>query len=121
MKWGEYSSEVQLILRKSFPEGNKAQGSAGSRSTQRSNTNGLPSTQSEGTYYKDGKYPGPAAQEWQDFTRNPMVSASPENDEPKGMERNRDIRTSLTFGGLCSTVQENTSEVRFLCLVNKSL
>lgn len=112
LKWGEYSSEVQLILRRSSSEGNKAQGPLGSRGTQRSHINGLPSTQPDASYFKEGKHAGSATQEWQDFTRNPTVSTSPEIDEPKGMERNRDIRTSLTFGGLCSTMPENTSEVQ---------
>ncbi|XP_046420877.1 ras association domain-containing protein 8 [Neodiprion pinetum] len=111
LKWGEYSSEVQLILRRSS-DGNKPQGTLGARCTQRSHLNGLPSSHPEGTYFKEGKLSGAAIQEWQDFTRNPTVSNSPEVDEPKGLERNRDIRTSLTFGGLCSAVPENTSEVQ---------
>ncbi|XP_012264910.1 ras association domain-containing protein 8 [Athalia rosae] len=112
LKWGEYSSEVQLILRRSSPEGNKTQGPLGGRSTQRSQVNGLPSPQPDSTHSKEGKHTSSASQEWQDSTRNPMISISPDIDDSRSMERSHDIRTSLTFGGLSSNIPDSASEVQ---------
>lgn len=99
MKWGEYSSEVQLILKRSTPENNKASSSLGSRLNHGIRSNGLMS--SEHITSNSG----------QDDAKNTPTSNSEFDDLQGCLDRNRDIRKSLTFGGLHGHVMENNTEV----------
>ena len=97
MKWGEYASEVQLILRRSSPEGNKTR-------------NLLGVDVSQGTGTSDPSH--------NESKLSPTVTPSEfEGIQPHAvLERNRDIRKSLTFSGggsLHGTVtQSNNPEVK---------
>ncbi|XP_033207217.1 ras association domain-containing protein 8 [Belonocnema kinseyi] len=102
MKWGEYASEVQLILRRSTPETSKAPGPSGTRLVHGSRQSGLPSSsignQSvSNTLNEDAKY-------------SPTIPVQEFDDVQDGLERNRDIRKSLTFSGLHGNTSETTSE-----------
>ena len=105
MKWGEYASEVQLILRRSTPETNKASGPSGTRLVHGSRQSGLPSSIGDqsvsNNLYEDAKY-------------SPTIPVQEFDDVQDGLERNRDIRKSLTFSGLHGNISENTSEVKLL-------
>ncbi|XP_043257392.1 ras association domain-containing protein 8-like isoform X1 [Colletes gigas] len=104
VKWGEYSSEVQLILRRSSPENNKTPSSLGTRSTHGSRSNGLVSSASEhATMLNSG----------QDDTKSATTVSNSEFDDLQGcLDRNRHIRQSLTFGGLHGNVMENNTEIQ---------
>lgn len=102
MKWGEYSSEVQLILRRSTSENNNKTTALNTRLTYGSRTNGLPVSLSEhvtGTDVQDGTKSVPA-------TQNLSF-----DDVQGGLERNRDTRKSLTFGGFHGGITEGSTEV----------
>lgn len=98
MKWGEYSSEVQLILRRSTPENNKASSSLGTRLNHGTRSNGVMSSASEHNSA-------------QDDAKNTTTPNSEFDDLQGCLDRNRDIRKSLTFGGLHGHVMENNTEV----------
>ncbi|XP_017884822.1 ras association domain-containing protein 8 [Ceratina calcarata] len=103
MKWGEYSSEVQLILRRSTPENNKAPSSLGTRLNHSSRSNGVTSSGSEHI----------AASGGQDDAKNVAApNSEPDDLQGSGLDRNRDIRKSLTFGGLHGIVAENSTEIQ---------
>ena len=97
MKWGEYASEVQLILRKSTPEGNKNTASANPRSVHTNRTNGMQNPLSEHSVNSS-------------FQGSPTIG-NDFDDVQSGLERNRDIRKSLTFSGLHGNMSEISSEV----------
>jgi Ras association domain-containing protein 7/8 len=101
MKWGEYSSEVQLILRRSTSENNnKTTALSNTRLTYASRTNGLPGSEhGTGTDVQDGIKNIPATQNM-DF-----------DDTQGGLERNKDTRKSLTFSGFHGTITEGSTEV----------
>ncbi|XP_051161149.1 ras association domain-containing protein 8 [Leptopilina boulardi] len=101
MKWGEYASEVQLILKRSTPESNKTPGPSGTRLVHGSRPSGLPSSLGDQSLnpYEDAKC----------SPTNPIQEF---DDVQDGLERNRDIRKSLTFSGLHGNTSENTSEVQ---------
>lgn len=105
MKWGEYSSEVQLILRRSTPENSKTLSSLGSRLTHGPRSNGIVNSASEhATITNSG----------QDDTKGITTVPNTEFDDIQGcLDRNRDTRKSLTFGGLHGNVMENNTEVTF--------
>ncbi|XP_015585419.1 ras association domain-containing protein 8 [Cephus cinctus] len=100
MKWGEYSSEVQLILRRSTPEGNKIQSG---RMMHGIRTNGLPTSLAEHSTSSTAQ---------DDLKGSPTIPMSEYDELQGGIERNRDIRKSLTFSGLHGTVTDNNSEVQ---------
>ncbi|KAL6422538.1 hypothetical protein ACFW04_010649 [Cataglyphis niger] len=101
MKWGEYSSEVQLILRRSTSENNKTN-ALPSRLTYASRTNGLPISLSEH---------GTGTTTVQDDTKNISTTQSSDFDDMQGgLERNRDTRKSLTFSGFHGDITEGNTE-----------
>ncbi|KAH0946770.1 hypothetical protein HN011_011742 [Eciton burchellii] len=102
MKWGEYSSEVQLILRRSTSENNnKTTALSNTRLTYASRTNGLPGSEhGTGTDVQDGIKNIPATQNM-DF-----------DDTQGGLERNKDTRKSLTFSGFHGTITEGSTEIQ---------
>ncbi|XP_034949288.1 ras association domain-containing protein 8-like [Chelonus insularis] len=103
MKWGEYASDVQLILRRSNSDGNKPQqGPLNARSAYGIRPNGVQ---------------GPALDPLinnrsQEGTHNNGNSAAESHESPEVLKRNRDIRKSLTFSGLHGTTSDNNSEVQ---------
>ncbi|XP_020280431.1 ras association domain-containing protein 8 isoform X2 [Pseudomyrmex gracilis] len=102
MKWGEYASEVQLILRRSTPENNKTNALPSRAHTSR--TNGLPVSLSE---------QGTGNNNTQDDNKNMSGSQSSEFDEVQGgLERNRDTRKSLTFSGFHGGITEGGTEIQ---------
>ncbi|KZC05757.1 Ras association domain-containing protein 8 [Dufourea novaeangliae] len=102
MKWGEYSSEVQLILRRSTPDSNKAPSSLGTRLNHGPRLNGVVNSALEhATTPTSG----------QDETKNSTTSNSEFDDFQGCLDRNRDTRKSLTFGGLHGNVMENNTEL----------
>ncbi|KAG7210400.1 hypothetical protein KM043_011932 [Ampulex compressa] len=102
MKWGEYSSEVQLILRRSTPEGNKPQSSLGSRLPHASRANGVATS-----------LPEHNTNNTQDDTKTTSTVSSFDFDELQGcLDRNRDTRKSLTFAGLHGSVTENNTDIQ---------
>lgn len=107
MKWGEYASEVQLILRKSNPEGNKFPVTNNTRPVYTSNArpNGMHNPLAD--YGMTNNI--------QDHTAkgNVVTSPSEAEDVQSGFERNRDIRKSLTFSGLHGNISDMSSEVCF--------
>ena len=104
MKWGEYSSEVQLILRRSTSE-NKTN-ALPSRLTYSSRANGLPISLPDGT--------GTAS--IQDESKNVSTMQSSDFDDTQGgLERNRDTRKSLTFSGFHGSITEGSTEVSLYC------
>ncbi|XP_012343648.1 ras association domain-containing protein 8 isoform X2 [Apis florea] len=102
VKWGEYSSEVQLILRRSTPENNKASSSLGTRLNHGTRSNGIMSPTTEHITTNNG----------QDDTKNTVIPNSEFDDLQGCLDRNRDIRKSLTFGGLHGHVMENNTEIQ---------
>ncbi|XP_031833152.1 ras association domain-containing protein 8 isoform X2 [Nomia melanderi] len=104
MKWGEYSSEVQLILRRSTPDSNKAPSSLGTRLNHGPRSNGVVSSASEHATTPTGG---------QDDTKNATTTLNSEFDDFQGcLDRNRDTRKSLTFGGLHGNMMENNTEIQ---------
>lgn len=99
MKWGEYASEVQLILRKSTPESNKnIASSANQRSLHTNRTNGMQNPLADhslnNSFYDSVK-------------GSPTIGS--DFDEIQGsFERNRDIRKSLTFSGLYGNTSDQS-------------
>ncbi|XP_076240417.1 ras association domain-containing protein 8 isoform X2 [Calliopsis andreniformis] len=104
MKWGEYSAEVQLILRRSTPENSKTLNSLGSRLTHGPRSNGIINSASEHiTTTNSG----------QDDTRGITAASNSEFDDVQGcLDRNRDTRKSLTFGGLHGNIMESNAEIQ---------
>jgi len=101
MKWGEYSSEVQLILRRSTSENNKT--NALPSRTYASRINGLPISLPEH---------GTSTAGTQDDNKNVSTTQSSDfDDTPGGLERNRDTRKSLTFSGFHGGITEGSTEV----------
>lgn len=99
MKWGEYSSEVQLILRRSTSENNKTS-ALPSRLTYASRASGLPISLPEH---------GTGTTSVQDDTKNISTSQSSDFDDMQGgLERNRDTRKSLTFSGFHGDTEGST-------------
>ncbi|XP_078034456.1 ras association domain-containing protein 8 [Augochlora pura] len=104
MKWGEYSSEVQLILRRSTPDSNKAPSSLGTRLNHGPRANGVVSSTSEHSAIPTSG---------QDDTKNTAATPNSEFDDFQGcLDRNRDTRKSLTFGGLHGNMMENNAEIQ---------
>ncbi|KAG5311948.1 RASF8 protein, partial [Pseudoatta argentina] len=102
MKWGEYSSEVQLILRRSTPE-NKTN-ALSSRLTYSSRTNGLPISLPEH---------GTGTAGIQDESKNVSITQNSDFDDIQGgLERNRDTRKSLTFSGFHGSITEGSTEIQ---------
>jgi len=102
MKWGEYSSEVQLILRRSTSENNKTN-ALPSRLTYASRANGLPISLPEHGTNTAGM---------QDDSKNVSTTQSSDFDDTQGgLERNRDTRKSLTFSGFHGGITEGSTEV----------
>lgn len=102
MKWGEYSSEVQLILRRSTPENNKTN-ALPSRLAYASRANGLPISLPEH---------GTGTAGMQDDSKNVSTMQSLDFDDTQGgLERNRDTRKSLTFSGFHGGITEGSTEV----------
>jgi len=101
MKWGEYSSEVQLILRRSTSENNKTN-ALSSRLTYASRANGLPISLPEH---------GTSTAGIQDDNKNVSTQSSDFDDTQGGLERNRDTRKSLTFSGFHGGITEGSTEV----------
>lgn len=100
MKWGEYSSEVQLILRRSTPENNKTS-ALPSRYAPRAN--GLPVSLPEH---------GTSATSVPDDAKSISSPQSSDFDDTQGgFERNRDTRKSLTFSGFHGGITESGTEV----------
>ncbi|KAL6262418.1 hypothetical protein P5V15_007505 [Pogonomyrmex californicus] len=103
MKWGEYSSEVQLILRRSTSENNKTS-ALPSRLTYASRPNGLPISLPEH---------GTGSTGTQDDNKTVSTTQSSDFDDTQGgLERNRDTRKSLTFSGFHGNVAENSTEIQ---------
>ncbi|XP_070156991.1 ras association domain-containing protein 8 isoform X2 [Polyergus mexicanus] len=103
MKWGEYSSEVQLILRRSTSENNKTS-ALPSRLTYASRANGLPISLPEH---------GTGTTTMQDDTKNILTTQSSDFDDMQGgLERNRDTRKSLTFSGFHGDITEGNTEIQ---------
>lgn len=101
MKWGEYSSEVQLILRRSTPDNNKT--NALSSRTYALRSNGLPISLPEH---------GTGTAGMQDDSKNvTSMQSSDFDDTSGGLERNRDTRKSLTFSGFHGSITESSTEV----------
>lgn len=101
MKWGEYSSEVQLILRRSTSE-NKTN-AIPSRLTYAPRANGLPISLPEH---------GTSTASIQDDSKIVSSTQSADFDDTQGgLERNRDTRKSLTFSGFHGGVTEGSTEV----------
>lgn len=99
MKWGEYSSEVQLILRRSTSE-NKTS-ALSSRLTHTPRVNGLPVSIKHST---DATL--------QDDIKNISYTQNSDFDDMlSGLDRNRDTRKSLTFSGLHGGITEGSTEV----------
>ena len=109
MKWGEYASEVQLILKRSTPETNKVPGPSTTRLVHGSRPCGLPSSTADQLISKNL---------YEDAKHIPNISAHDFDDVQDGLERNRDIRKSLTFSGLHGSTSENASEVKSLLCLN---
>ncbi|XP_043279497.1 ras association domain-containing protein 8 [Venturia canescens] len=89
IKWGEYASEVQFILRRSSPHSNKTQNSSVVEGTQGNRFSGMSvhsiQASTAGHLHDDAK------------STTPVVNV----DAGQGIqERNCDIRKSLTFNGL---------------------
>ena len=101
MKWGEYASEVQLILRKSILEGNKNIASANPRSVHSNRANGMQNPLAEHSLNNS----------LHDSVKGTPTIGADFDDIQSGLERNRDIRKSLTFSGLHGNMSENSPEV----------
>lgn len=97
MKWGEYSSEVQLILQRSASDSNKTPGSSGLRASHSSRRNNSLPAQSE--------------KNSDDLRSGSAVSNSEQENSHGGLERNRDSRKSLTYGSIHGTVMDTNSDV----------
>lgn len=109
MKWGEYSSEVQLILRKS-PESNKLTAPSSSRSLHGNRLNSASDSPTENIGNNNI------------YEENTKGSTIPvlDMDEVQALDRNRDTRKSLTFGGLHGNVPEHSEVIKnqsFNCLI----
>ncbi|XP_072748982.1 uncharacterized protein Rassf8 isoform X1 [Anoplolepis gracilipes] len=103
MKWGEYSSEVQLVLKRSTSENNKTS-ALPSRLTYASRANGLPISLPEH---------GTGNTSVQDDTKNISTPQSSDFDDVQGgLERNRDTRKSLTFSGFHGDITEGSTEIQ---------
>lgn len=101
MKWGEYSSEVQLILRRSSTLENNKTSALPSRLTHTPRVNGLPVSIEHST----------GTTTLQDDIKNISYTQSSDFDDiPGGLERNRDTRKSLTFSGLHGGITEGSTE-----------
>lgn len=103
MKWGEYASEVQLILRKSNPDGNKNT-SPNPRFTQTNRVNGMQNPLAEHSLNNS----------FLENVKGSPTMVSEFDDGQGGLERNRDIRKSLTFSGLHGNMSEISPEVNEL-------
>ncbi|XP_001600782.1 ras association domain-containing protein 8 isoform X1 [Nasonia vitripennis] len=100
MKWGEYASEVQLILRKSTPEGNKNTAAGNPRSVHTNHTNGMQNPLAEHSLNNSLL---------ENVKGSPTMGA---DFDDLSSERNRDIRKSLTFSGLHGNLSEISPEVQ---------
>jgi Ras association domain-containing protein 7/8 len=101
MKWGEYASEVQLILRKSTPEGNKNTALANPRSVHTNRVNKIQNSLAEHSLNNSLH---------ENIKASPTIGTD-SDDVQSGLERNRDIRKSLTFSGLHGNISEVSPEV----------
>ncbi|XP_043500394.1 ras association domain-containing protein 8 isoform X1 [Polistes fuscatus] len=103
LKWGEYSSEVQLILRRST-DNNKNPGSSASRITHGTRINGTSNMSSE---------VGAMNNVQEDSKSTPTILNSDFDElQQGGLDRNRDTRKSLTFGGFQGNLTENNADVQ---------
>ncbi|XP_066580938.1 ras association domain-containing protein 8 [Prorops nasuta] len=104
MKWGEYSSEVQLILRRSSSDNNKSANVVSNRLSYGTKINGIPGLLSEHTTVNNST---------QEHTESKNVSSAFNtyfDDMQLGFERNRTMRKSLTYSGFHGVISENNSE-----------
>ncbi|XP_011309386.1 ras association domain-containing protein 8 isoform X2 [Fopius arisanus] len=103
MKWGEYSADVQLILRRSSADGtkNQNQSSTNSRSSYGTRSNGTQGNSLD---------PLVISRSHDNGRNNTTNSTSECNDSPEVLKRNRDIRKSLTFSGIHGTSPEGNIE-----------
>ena len=102
MKWGEYASEVQLILRKSLPEANKSNAPTNIRSLHTNRANGMQNPLAEHCMNTS----------FHDSVKGSPTISSDYDDIQSGLERNRDIRKSLTFSGLHGNMSDISPEVQ---------
>lgn len=101
IKWGEYASEVQFILRRSSPPGNKTQNSPEVETTHGTRLSGMSANSTQSS----------TASHMHDDTKStvPIVNV----DVGQGIqERNSDVRKSLTFNGLHSNNADNNVKVK---------
>ncbi|XP_014211277.1 ras association domain-containing protein 8 [Copidosoma floridanum] len=102
MKWGEYASEVQLILRKSTPEGNKNTASANPRPVHTNRANGIQNPLAEHSLNNS----------FYDSVKGSPTIGSDFDDIQSSLERNHDIRKSLTFSGLHGNMSDISPEIQ---------
>lgn len=102
MKWGEYSSEVQLILRRSA-DNNKSSGSSVSRTTHGTRLNGTSNTSSE---------VGTANNVSEEAKTISAISNTDFDDSQNVLERNRDTRKSSTFCGFQGNLTESNTDIQ---------
>ncbi|KAK2584835.1 hypothetical protein KPH14_007147 [Odynerus spinipes] len=102
LKWGEYSSEVQLILRRST-DNNKSPGSSASRVTHGTRINGTSSMSSE--FGAMNNIP-------EDSKTSTTILNTDFDDSQGGLERNRDTRKSSTFCGFQGTLTESNMDIQ---------
>ncbi|KAJ8688482.1 hypothetical protein QAD02_024277 [Eretmocerus hayati] len=102
MKWGEYASEVQLILQKSVSEGNRAVPPTNSRQLHTNRINGVQNPLAEHALNSNSH---------ENFKGGPIVSTDVE-DAQGGLDRNRDIRKSLTYGGFHANTVDMSPDVQ---------
>lgn len=96
MKWGEYASDVQLILRRSNSDGKQIQPT---RTFGNSRNNGMPGS----------TFDSLTNNRTHDNSQNGSNTTSESHDSPEVLKRNRDIRKSLTFSGLHGTISDNSN------------
>ena len=107
MKWGEYASEVQLILRKTSSEGKIS--SNNTRSPYMNQANGMQNPLAD--YGLNNSL-------LENVKGSPKISS---DFEDCGLDRNRDIRKSLTFSGLHGNTSDMSPEVINFFYIKKKL
>lgn len=103
MKWGEYSSEVQLILRKSQPESNKVLAPTSSRFVHGNRLNSSSNSPVEHLGNNNVYDEAPKC-----TSTIPVLDM----DDMQILDRNRDIRKSLTYGTLHGNIAENSEVIQ---------
>ncbi|XP_014226989.1 ras association domain-containing protein 8 isoform X2 [Trichogramma pretiosum] len=103
MKWGEYAPEVQLVLRKSTPDGNKSNVPTNSRGMHANRPNGMQNPLADhclSTNFHDN------------VKGSPTIGSDYDEGQSSGLERNRDIRKSLTFSGHHGNLNDCSPEIQ---------